>query len=102
MELITPVWNFLLVHPLISLLVGADPASQLDMTAHWLPWIQSCLQPDGSTHHGLACPDKILFGFTGILPIIAGALQLVASLQAMPANQPKSEDPNVRVTQTMA
>ena len=90
------------IWPFVPLPAGVEAASHLDMTAHWLPWIQSCVQSDGSMLHGLACPDKILFGFTGILPIVAGALQLVASLQAMPANQPKSEDPNVRVTQTMA
>lgn len=75
---------------------------QLDMTAHWLPWITNCPGPDGTTLHGLACRDQILFGFTGILPLVAGVLQLAASLQAMPANQPKSDDPNVRMTQSMA
>ena len=88
------------VWPFIQLPAGVGPAEHLDMTAHWLPWITTCEQ-NGGTFHGLACPDH-LFGITGIVPIFAGALQLVASLQAMPANQPKSEDPNVRMTQTMA
>ena len=90
------------IWPFIPLPAGVGPLDHLDMTAHWLPWIQSCAGPDGTMLHGLACRDTILFGFTGILPLVAGALQLVASLQAMPANQPKSDDPNVRVTQTMA
>jgi YidC/Oxa1 family membrane protein insertase len=88
------VWSF------IPLPAGVGPTDHLDMTAHWLPWITSCEQ-NGAALHGLACPDH-LFGITGILPIVAGLLQLVASLQAMPANQPKSTDPNVRMTQTMA
>ncbi len=78
------------------------PGQHLDLTAHWLPWIQSCPGPDGTVLQGLACPDRFLFGLTGILPIVAGVLQLAASLMAMPANQPKSDDPNVRMTQTMS
>ena len=80
---------------------------RIDMTAHWLPWIPQCVV-NGTAAVGLACQDHVFFlsfggpGVTGILPIVAGLLQLVASLQAMPANQPKSTDPNVRMTQTMA
>jgi YidC/Oxa1 family membrane protein insertase len=90
------VWSFIPLPP------GLGPLDHLDMTAHWLPWITDCPGPNGSMLHGLACSDKVLFGVTGILPIVAGVLQLAASLQAMPMNQPKSDDPNVRVTQSMA
>lgn len=59
----------------------------LDATAHWLPWITN----------GLQHPDPLF-----ILPVVAGATQLIASVMAMPAKQVKSDDPNQRMMQSMA
>jgi YidC/Oxa1 family membrane protein insertase len=59
----------------------------LDTTAHWLPWLTN----------GLQHPDPLF-----ILPVLAGAAQLVASVMAMPAKQVKSDDPNQRMFQSMA
>ncbi len=59
----------------------------LDTTAHWLPWITE----------GLQHRDPLF-----ILPVVAGLVQLVASVMAMPAKQVKSDDPSQRMTQSMA
>src|SRR6266540_2953877 len=59
----------------------------LDTTAHWLPWITE----------GLQHRDPFF-----IIPVIAGLVQLVASVMAMPAKQVKSDDPSQRMTQSMA
>jgi len=59
----------------------------LDTTANWLPWIT----------RGLQHPDPLF-----ILPVLAGAAQLVASVMAMPAKQTKTSDPNQRMFQSMA
>lgn len=59
----------------------------LDATAHWLPWITN----------GLQHPDPLF-----VLPVLAGATQLIASVMAMPAKQVKSDDPNQRMMQSMA
>jgi YidC/Oxa1 family membrane protein insertase len=63
------------------------PDGALDTTAHWLPWIK-----DGLQHR-----DPLF-----ILPVIAGLVQLIASVMAMPAKQVKSDDPAQRMTQSMA
>jgi YidC/Oxa1 family membrane protein insertase len=63
------------------------PDGALDTTAHWLPWIS----------RGLQHPDPFF-----ILPVLAGLVQLVASVMAMPAKQVKSDDPAQRMTQSMA
>lgn len=63
------------------------PDGALDTTAHWLPWIS----------RGLQHPDPLF-----ILPVIAGLVQLVASVMAMPAKQVKTDDPAQRMTQSMA
>ena len=63
------------------------PDGALDTTAHWLPWIS----------RGLQHPDPLF-----ILPVLAGLVQLVASVMAMPATQVKSDDPAQRMTQSMA
>ena len=57
----------------------------LDTTAHWLPWISGGLQS-----HDI------------ILPVVAGLVQLAASVMAMPAKQVKSDDAAQRMTQSMA
>lgn len=63
------------------------PGGVLDTTANWLPWITK----------GLQYPDTFW-----ILPVMAGAAQLIASVMAMPAKQVKSDDPNQRMFQSMA
>jgi YidC/Oxa1 family membrane protein insertase len=63
------------------------PGGALDTTAHWLPWIR-----DGLQHK-----DPLY-----IIPIMAGVVQLIASVMAMPAKQVKSDDPAQRMTQSMA
>src|SRR5438128_205835 len=59
-SLLGPVANFL-SNPI-------QPGGTLDVTAHWLPWVTN----------GLSKPDH-----TFILPVLAGAAQLVASVMAM-------------------
>lgn len=68
----------------------------LDLTANWLPWIQSCAGLEGTTLKGLGCPDPF-----GILPILAGVTQLIASVMALPLNAQKSDDPQARMMQSM-
>jgi YidC/Oxa1 family membrane protein insertase len=63
------------------------PGGALDTTAHWLPWITQ----------GLQHRDPLY-----IIPVMAGVVQLIASVMAMPAKQAKSDDPSVRMTQSMA
>lgn len=63
------------------------PDGVLDTTAHWLPWISK----------GLQHPDPFF-----ILPVMAGLVQLIASVMAMPVKQVKSEDAAQRMTQSMA
>jgi YidC/Oxa1 family membrane protein insertase len=59
----------------------------LDTTAHWLPWLAN----------GLQHPDPLF-----ILPVVAGAMQLIASVMAMPAKTVASTDPNQKMFQSMA
>ena len=59
----------------------------LDTTANWLPWLK-----DGLQHR-----DPLF-----ILPVMAGLVQLIASVMAMPAKQVQSDDPAARMTQSMA
>ncbi|HUG06607.1 MAG: YidC/Oxa1 family membrane protein insertase [Chloroflexota bacterium] len=63
------------------------PDGALDTTAHWLPWIS----------RGLQHPDPVF-----ILPVIAGLVQLIASVMALPAKPVQSDDPAARMTQSMA
>lgn len=62
------------------------PTEGLDLTAPWLPWLSA----------GLGNPDPIY-----ILPVLAGATQLIASLMAQPASQPKNLDPQAKMMQSM-
>lgn len=71
-------------------------AQTLDLTAHWLPWIQSCAGPAGTTLNGLGCPDPF-----AVLPILAGVTQLIASLMAQPAAAAKTADPQAKMMQSM-
>ena len=77
-----------LLGPLTSFIQNpVPPGGTLDATAHWLPWITQ----------GLQHPDPLF-----ILPVLAGAAQLIASVMAMPVKQVKSDDPNQRMFQSMA
>ena len=60
---------------------------KLDLTANWLPWITG----------GLGQPDPWF-----ILPVLAGATQLVSSVMAMPYGQKASTDPQAKMMQSMA
>ena len=62
------------------------PDQTLDLTAHWLPWITN----------GLGAPDPL-----HILPILAGATQLISSVMFQPAVQPKVVDPQQKMMQSM-
>ncbi len=73
-----------------------ESGERLDTTANWLPWIGECTRPDGAVLRGLACNDPI-----GVLPILAGVTQLIASLMAQPAVQPKNLDPQAKMMQSM-
>lgn len=73
-----------------------EAGERLDTTANWLPWIGDCTRPDGAVLRGLACNDPF-----GVLPILAGASQLIASLMAQPATMPKNLDPQARMMQSM-
>jgi len=70
--------------------VGIPPDSKIDMTAHWLPWIQAA-------GRDLSMADPYF-----ILPVLSGVLQLVASVMAMPRNPPKTDDPTQRTMQSMS
>jgi len=78
----------------------------IDLTAHWLPWIQTCLDNNGVQQIGLACPDPGLIQLFGVplkvLPILAGAAQLFASVMAQPVKQTKIDDPQQKMMQSMA
>ena len=62
------------------------PEEALDLTARWLPWITE----------GLGHTDPLF-----ILPILAGATQLVASLMAQPSQLPKIQDAQTKMMQSM-
>ncbi len=77
-----------LLGPLVGFIQNPVSAGgTLDTAAHWLPWLTN----------GLQHPDPLF-----ILPVLAGATQLIASVMAMPAKQVKSDDPNQRMFQSMA
>src|SRR5256885_8243421 len=72
---------------LLPLIPNAIPdGGTLDTSAHWIPWL-----------NGLHERDPFF-----ILPVLAGAVQLVASIMAMPAKPVASSDPNARMFQSMA
>ncbi len=73
--------------PFVPIPPPATASQCLDMTAHWLPWIT-----DGLQH-----PDPL-----HVLPVVAGAAQLFASVMAMPRKQVVSADPQQRMFQSMA
>jgi YidC/Oxa1 family membrane protein insertase len=58
----------------------------LDLAAHWLPWIANGLGHEDPLH---------------ILPVLAGATQLISSVMFQPAVQPKNVDPQQKMMQSM-
>jgi YidC/Oxa1 family membrane protein insertase len=79
-----------IVHRYLPFLTpGIDAAGHIDMTAHWLPWIRA----QGGD---LSQPDRWY-----ILPVLSAALQLVASIQALPRNPTQTDDPTQRTMQSM-
>ena len=62
------------------------PDQTLDLAAHWLPWITG----------GLGQPDPL-----HILPVLAGATQLISSVMFQPLAQPKIVDPQQKMMQSM-
>jgi len=72
--------------PFVPVPVG--PNEHLDLTAHWLPWI--------NTPGGLGGPDPL-----HILPILAGLTQLVSSVMFQPTVQPKNVDQQQKMMQSM-
>ena len=72
---------------LLPLIPNAIPeGGTLDTSAHWIPWL-----------NGLHERDPFF-----VLPVLAGAVQLVASVMAMPAKPVATSDPNARMFQSMA
>lgn len=70
--------------PFIGYPLGSN--QPLDTTANWLPWITDGLASEDPWH---------------ILPILAGATQLVASIMAQPLKQPVTDDPQAKMMQSM-
>ncbi len=77
-ELAGVIWPFL-PNPL-------GPTQTLDLTAHWLPWLSN----------GLGSKDPFY-----VLPVLAGAAQLVSSVMFQPMVQPKSVDQQQKMMQSM-
>src|SRR5258708_3217883 len=61
--------------PFIPMPPGMGPNDHLDLAAHWLPWITGGLGHEDPLH---------------ILPILAGATQLISSVMFQPSVQPKN------------
>jgi YidC/Oxa1 family membrane protein insertase len=62
------------------------PDQTLDLAARWLPWITG----------GLGAADPL-----HVLPILAGATQLVSSVMFQPVTQPKTVDSQQKMMQSM-
>jgi YidC/Oxa1 family membrane protein insertase len=73
-----------------------QPDQTLDLTAHWLPWMSQCPPEVLGQACGLGAPDP-----WHILPILAGATQLISSVMFQPSVQPKNIDPQQRMMQNM-
>lgn len=80
--------------PFIPTPEGLGPTDTINLKANWLPWLRDLAQPD----HLFVLP---LLGGIGPLPILSAALQLVASIQALPRNPPQTDDPSQRMMQSM-
>lgn len=80
--------------PFVPVPIG--PQELLDLTAHWLPWMLPCPPAAAGQSCGLGAPDP-----WHILPILAGATQMVSSLMFQPSVQPKNMDQQQRMMQSM-
>jgi YidC/Oxa1 family membrane protein insertase len=80
--------------PFVPVPVG--PNEFLDLTAHWMPWMLSCPPAEVGQACGLGAPDP-----WHILPIVAGATQLISSVMFQPIAQPKNVDPQQKMMQSM-
>jgi YidC/Oxa1 family membrane protein insertase len=83
------LWPF--IKPLFA---DRSATETIDLTAHWLPWLQNLAQPD---HLWSLGP----LGGIGPLPILSAITQLIASIQALPRNPPQTDDPTQRTMQSM-
>jgi YidC/Oxa1 family membrane protein insertase len=68
----------------------------LDLTAHWLPWMMPCPPAEAGQACGLGAPDPF-----HILPILAGATQLISSVMFQPTTPPKNMDQQQKMMQSM-
>ncbi|HEY8806522.1 MAG TPA: YidC/Oxa1 family membrane protein insertase [Candidatus Limnocylindria bacterium] len=80
--------------PFVPNPLSAD--QMLDLTAHWLPWMSQCPAAIVGQACGLGAPDP-----WHILPILAGATQLISSVMFQPSVQPKNVDPQQKMMQSM-
>jgi YidC/Oxa1 family membrane protein insertase len=78
LEIGSVIWPFL-PNPILA-------GQTLDLTAHWLPWLSN----------GLGHPDPFY-----ILPVLAGATQLISSVMFQPAIPPKNIDQQQKMMQSM-
>ena len=62
------------------------PDQTIDLTAHWLPWMTG----------GLGAADPL-----HLLPVLAGATQLISSVMFQPMAQPKTVDQQQKMMQSM-
>jgi YidC/Oxa1 family membrane protein insertase len=82
--------------PFIPVPSGMGAKDFLDLTAHWLPWMVPCPPPVVGEACGLGAPDP-----WHLLPILAGATQLISSVMFQPMGQPKVVDPQQKMMQSM-
>lgn len=82
--------------PIIPMPAGLGPDDHLDLTAHWIPWVQNLAQPDYFFLQPFGGPEVI-----GILPIVSTVLQLVASIMTLPRRPAQTDDPNQRMMSSM-
>jgi len=80
--------------PFVPVPVGAGDF--LDLTAHWLPWMVPCPPAEAGQACGLGAPDPF-----HILPILAGATQLISSVMFQPTTPPKNMDQQQKMMQSM-
>jgi len=80
--------------PFVPVPVGASDF--LDLTAHWLPWMIPCPPAEAGQACGLGAPDPF-----HILPVLAGATQLISSVMFQPTTPPKNVDQQQKMMQSM-
>ena len=80
--------------PFVPVPVG--PKELLDLTAHWIPWMSQCPPAVAGEACGLGAPDP-----WHVLPIVAGATQLISSVMFQPSIKPKNVDPQQKMMQSM-